>query len=100
MPELGSVCVVMRRCAVALVLLVAMLARPAAALPAFAAQTGQPCQMCHVGGFGPQLTPYGRNFKLSGYTQRATSFSVPLSAMAEASYIRTSKPQDPPPDGY
>ena len=33
---------------------------PAEALPAFAAQTGQPCTACHIGGFGPQLTPLGR----------------------------------------
>ena len=72
-------------------------ATPAGAVPAFAAQTGQPCQACHVGGFGPQLTPVGRNFKLRGYTQRTTSFSVPLSAMAVASYLRTDKAQDPPP---
>jgi hypothetical protein len=55
--------------------------------------------MCHVGGFGPQLTAYGRNFKLGGYTQRATSFSVPLSAMAVASYVATKTAQSPPPDG-
>jgi hypothetical protein len=75
----------------------AALARPAAALPAYAAQTGQPCQMCHVGGFGPQLTPYGRNFKLHGYTQRAGGFTVPFSAMAVASYVHTSAAQPPPP---
>lgn len=69
----------------------------ARAVPAFAAQTGLPCQACHVGGFGPQLTPFGRNFKLHGYTQRATSFSVPISAMAMASYIRTDKAQSAPP---
>ena len=34
----------------------------AAAVPAFAVQTGEPCQGCHVGGFGPQLTPFGREF--------------------------------------
>ena len=72
-------------------------ASPAGAVPAFAVQTGQPCQMCHVGGFGPQLTPYGRNFKLHGYTQRSTSFSVPFSAMAMASYMRTNKDQAAPP---
>ena len=43
--------------------------QPARAVPAFAAQTGQPCQMCHIGALGPQLTPYGRNFKIKGYTQ-------------------------------
>ena len=41
----------------------------ARAVPSFAAQTGQPCQMCHIGALGPQLTPYGRNFKIKGYTQ-------------------------------
>ena len=40
----------------------------AEALPAFARQTGQECQACHVGSFGPQLTSYGRSFKLNGYT--------------------------------
>ena len=72
-------------------------ARPAQAVPAFAAQTGQPCQACHVGGFGPQLTPYGRNFKLHGYTQRSGGFTLPVSAMAVASYVRTAKDQPPPP---
>ena len=43
---------------------------PAAALPSFAAQTGQPCVACHVGGFGPQLTPFGEIFKITGYTQQ------------------------------
>jgi len=40
-------------------------ARQAWAIPAFAAQTGEPCSACHVG--FPQLTPYGRAFKLQGY---------------------------------
>jgi len=42
--------------------------QPAQAVPSFAAQTGQPCQTCHIGALGPQLTPYGRNFKIKGYT--------------------------------
>lgn len=37
-------------------------------LPSFASQTGQKCAACHVGGDWPQLTPWGRFFKLSGYT--------------------------------
>lgn len=37
------------------------------AVPAFARQTGMECAACHVGSFGPQLTSFGRNFKLSGY---------------------------------
>jgi mono/diheme cytochrome c family protein len=40
--------------------------RPAQAVPAFAQQTGRNCAACHVGGFGPQLTPFGREFKLGG----------------------------------
>jgi hypothetical protein len=44
-------------------------ASPSQAVPNFAMQTGQPCVMCHVGGFGPQLTPFGRAFKIGGYTQ-------------------------------
>jgi hypothetical protein len=74
-----------------------LLATRAAAVPAFAVQTGQPCVGCHVGGFGPQLTPFGREFKLGGYTLRTNSFNVPLSAMAVASYINTQKGQPSPP---
>jgi len=44
----------------------AVLAHPARAIPAFAAQTGEPCSACHIG--FPQLTPFGRLFKLEGYT--------------------------------
>ena len=72
-------------------------ARPAGAVPAFAIQTGQSCQACHVGGFGPQLTPFGRAFKLHGYTQRMTSFNVPVSAMVIASYVQSQKDQAAPP---
>jgi len=73
-------------------------ARPAQAVPAFAEQTGEPCQACHIGGFGPQLTPFGRAFKMDGYTMRAgTALSNPLSAMAVASYVHTAEDQSAPP---
>jgi hypothetical protein len=78
---------------------VGLSATQAAAVPAFAIQTGQPCSGCHVGGFGPQLTPFGRQFKINGYTIRTNDFNVPLSAMAVASYINTAKDQAPQP-GY
>lgn len=71
---------------------------PASAVPAFADQTGQSCSACHVGGFGPQLTPYGREFKLGGYTMRAKA-SIPVSAMGVISYDHTKKDQPPPLDG-
>ncbi|HEY5105257.1 MAG TPA: hypothetical protein VII73_00650 [Caulobacteraceae bacterium] len=79
--------------------LLALTAGTAAAVPSFAIQTGQPCSGCHVGGFGPQLTPFGRQFKLRGYTTRVGSFNVPFSAMAVASYIHTVADQPPAP-GY
>jgi hypothetical protein len=71
--------------------------RAARAVPAFAQQTGQPCKACHVGGFGPELTPFGREFKLGGYTLRAHA-SIPIAAMAVASYTHTRKGQDPAPE--
>jgi hypothetical protein len=70
---------------------------PAAALPSFARQTGQPCGGCHVGNFGPQLTSFGREFKLRGYTLRAgDSSTLPLSAMLVASYTHTASDQAEP----
>jgi len=75
-----------------------VLSRPAVAIPSFADQTGLPCQACHVGGFGPQLTVFGREFKLNGYTLRAKPFNVPLSAALTASYTHTRTAQNPPPD--
>lgn len=65
----------------------------AQAVPSFADQTGQPCQACHVGGLGPQLTSFGRQFKLGGYTMRAKPFNVPIAVMAIASYTQTRKDQ-------
>src|SRR3974377_596214 len=48
-------------------LLLAIDANSAAqALPSFARQTGQPCGTCHTD--FPGLTPYGRKFKILGYT--------------------------------
>lgn len=75
-------------------------ASEAAAVPAFAVQTSEPCSACHVGGFGPQLTPFGRAFKLSGYTLRTKSVNLPFSAMAVASYLRTAESQNPPPEHF
>ena len=62
----------------------------ASAVPAFARQTGQPCATCHTA--FPELTPYGRQFKLMGYTSGGTrcydgsaksnETQVPFAAMA------------------
>jgi len=61
----------------------------AQALPSFARQTGQPCGTCHTD--FPALTPYGRRFKLLGYTTgggpfRTTPFSSQAGQDARAEY--------------
>jgi hypothetical protein len=53
-------------------LLTTSFAPPAQALPSFARQTGQPCGTCHTD--FPALTPYGRRFKLLGYTTGGGQF--------------------------
>ncbi|MDA8233170.1 MAG: hypothetical protein M0006_17705 [Magnetospirillum sp.] len=40
--------------------------KPAEAVPSYARQTGLACEACHT--VFPQLTPFGRRFKLNGYT--------------------------------
>ncbi len=64
---------------------------PSYAIPAFARQTGQNCLACHAGGQFPELTPYGRLFKLTGYTMG--SRTIPLSGMAVIDYtdVRNTK---------
>jgi hypothetical protein len=64
--------------------------------PSFARQTGQPCAMCHVGGFGPQLTEFGIDFKLGGYTlAKNGDRPIPLAGMLMIGFTYTSKEQDP-----
>lgn len=74
-------------------------AQQAHAVPSYASQTGQPCSSCHVGSFGPQLTPFGRAFKMSGYTLnggQGLAAHVPLSAMFESSFTHTAQSQPGP----
>jgi hypothetical protein len=67
----------------ALLALVYLYCAPQArAVPSFAEQTGQPCAACHVGAFGPQLRPYGRMFKLNGYTASDGKRHFPPIAMS------------------
>jgi hypothetical protein len=73
-------------------------ATPSWAIPVYSAQTDQPCAACHIGGFGPQLTPFGRQFKLDGYTASAgNTFTVPVSAEVVASFLNTAAPQETAP---
>jgi len=77
-------------------LLLALACTLAQAVPSFARQTGQPCAMCHVGGFGPQLTDFGIQFKLAGYTTtKGGDWKPPVAAMVMAGLTHTSKSQDP-----
>ncbi len=79
-------------------LFVLLLSPGAQAVPDLAAQTGQPCTMCHVGDFGPQLTPFGRAFKIGGYTQaggEGWASKVPLSLMVMSSFTHTGADQPP-----
>jgi hypothetical protein len=74
---------------------------PAGAIPAFAQQTGQRCEKCHVGAFGPQLTPYGRDFKLFGYVSADGKNKLPTIAfIAIGSLTHTQSDQSPPPEHF
>ena len=77
----------------------------AQAVPSFARQTGMACEACHT--VFPELTPFGRRFKLNGYTidnlPQVSSMNVdkqatlslnqlpPLSFMFQTSYTSTRK---------
>lgn len=69
--------------------LTALSAGTAHAVPSYARQTGAECAACHVGAYGPNLTPYGIRFKLGGYTEtggKNGKDSVPLSASLRLDY--------------
>lgn len=97
---------------------VALAPKPALALPSFARQTGQPCSSCHTS--FPQLKPFGRQFKLGGYTaggthgcgggsgaagdDRATDLlkQIPIAGMAVPNFTHIKKglPADDTPKGF
>ncbi len=89
----------------------------AEALPSFARQTGQPCGACHTDFAG--LTPYGRRFKIGGYTYGGGKYRTalfpdsddstdskdkkwvpPISMMAIVGFTNTEAPATPPTDPY
>ena len=87
---------------VAALLLMFVMVDPAMAVPSFARQTGQECIACHVS--FPELTPYGRYFKLTGYTIGKPAISsqgvnyVPLAVMAQAGVTNTKNNHATDPD--
>lgn len=85
----GGLFAAMALIAIAVGLLTIEFTSPAQAIPSFARQTGQPCGTCHTD--FPFLTPYGRRFKLLGYTTgggqfRTTPFSSQAGRDARAEY--------------
>ena len=67
-------------------------ARPALALPLYARQTGLACASCHTA--FPQLTPFGRRFKLGGYTLGGGKSSLPpFAVMLQPTFTHTAAPQ-------
>ncbi len=87
--QLSSLC---RNLMLPLLIAGSCLSQVANALPAYARQTGQACAACHVGGFGPQLTPFGQTFKIGGYTMGGgtSSFTAPVSGMIVLTHEHTS----------
>ncbi len=97
--------------AIALAAAIIAVPRPAEALPSFARQTGQPCGACHTD--FPALTPFGRRFKLGGYTlggspqfrttpfptseeDKAKPYWPPIATMAIVGFTHTQAPLPPP----
>jgi hypothetical protein len=80
----------------ALVLVATLVVCPdALALPSFARQTGMPCAQCHMHSYGPQLTTYGRQFKLNGYSWGDGDHPMPLALMIQGgfSHVDTAVPE-------
>jgi hypothetical protein len=70
----------------------------AQALPSFARQTDMPCSQCHTIAFGPQLTAYGRQFKLNGYIWGDSKTELPpIALMVLGGFSRTARGQELPP---
>jgi phage shock protein PspC (stress-responsive transcriptional regulator) len=66
--------------------------QPAVALPLYARQTGQPCATCHTAFL--ELTPFGRRFKLGGYTLSGGDWKgPPFAVMLQPTFTNTQAPQ-------
>ena len=78
-------------------LFISLISLNASALPSFSRQTGQNCNVCHTQSFGPNLTSFGREFKLGGYTMgggKGLASQIPaVSGMVVGSFTNTQKGQ-------
>ena len=78
--------------ATAAVLVVGLSPRPAVSLPLYARQTGQPCATCHTAFL--ELTPFGRRFKLGGYTLDGGDWKgPPFAVMLQPTFTNTQAAQ-------
>ena len=78
-----------RLCILAATAVTLLVSSHAGAVPSFTRQTGQSCAACHT--VFPELTTFGRQFKLRGYAMGGgeKSFPLPLSASLIASRTST-----------
>lgn len=73
-------------------LVISLSPREAMALPLYARQTGQPCATCHTAFL--ELTPFGRRFKLGGYTLTGGDWKgPPFAVMLQPTFTHTQEPQ-------
>jgi hypothetical protein len=88
-------------------MLILISSRETRAVPSYSRQTGLPCATCHFA--PPELTPFGRKFKLDGYVfttkaevtddkkghnaALAILEAFPLSVIFDASFTETKSPQ-------
>jgi hypothetical protein len=76
-------------------LIIGFVPRAAVSLPLYAGQTGQPCATCHTAFL--ELTPFGRRFKLGGYTLDGGDWKgPPFAVMLQPTFTHT---QDAQPGG-
>jgi hypothetical protein len=74
--------------ALAAVLVIIMTPQSAVSLPLYARQTGQPCATCHTAFL--ELTPFGRRFKLGGYTLDGGDWKgPPFAVMLQPTFTNT-----------
>lgn len=65
---------------------------PAHAVPSFARQTGLQCNVCHTA--YPELTPFGREFKMNSYSFTGGNPKFPpIAALVQGSFTQTTKDQ-------
>jgi hypothetical protein len=76
----------------AVILVIGFSPRRAVSLPLYARQTGQPCATCHTAFL--ELTPFGRRFKLGGYTLGGGDWNgPPFAVMLQPTFTNTQAAQ-------